>query len=166
MSLFIEDEVNYSFEFDVFEIGNQIIATVLELEKCPYKVEVNLLLTDDDNIHEINKTYRGIDQPTDVLSFPMIEFDKPADFSSFKMNFDSLFNQDSKELVLGDIVISVETILRQATKYNHSVKREFAFLMAHSMLHLLGYNHVEHAERLVMEEKQKEVLESVNIKRC
>ena len=166
MSLFIEDEVNYSFDFDVEEIANKIISAVLELEKCPYKAEVNLLLTDDDNIHDINKTYRRIDQPTDVLSFPMIKFENPADFSSFKMNFDSLFNQDSGELVLGDIVISVETILRQAKEYNHSVKREFAFLMTHSMLHLLGYNHIEHAERLVMEERQKAVLELVNIKRC
>ena len=165
MSLFIEDEMNYSFDFDVEEIANKIIAAVLELEKCPYKVEVNLLLTDDDNIRDINKTCRGIDQPTDVLSFPMIKFENPADFSSLKENLDFLFNQDTGELVLGDIVISVETILKQANEYNHSIKREFAFLLAHSMLHLLGYNHVECVEGLAMEEKQNDILKSLGITR-
>ena len=94
----------------------------------------------------------------------MIEYESPADFSSLEED-DSNFDPETGELILGNIVISKEKVLAQAEEYGHSVKREFAFLIAHSMLHLLGYDHMEEDERLVMEEKQRSILENLGIER-
>lgn len=112
----------------------------------------------------MNREFRQIDAPTDVLSFPMLEYQTPGDFSGFEEEEDS-FDPESGELLLGDIVISKDKVLRQAEEYGHSPKREFAFLIAHSMLHLFGYDHMEEDERLVMEQKQREILERVGILR-
>ena len=128
------------------------------------ETQVELLLTNNAEIQRINNEFRGIDRPTDVLSFPMIEYDSPADFSSVEED-DSNFDLETGELILGNIVISKEKVIAQAEEYGHSVKREFAFLIAHSMLHLLGYDHMEDGERLVMEEKQRNILDNLGITR-
>lgn len=101
----------------------------------------------------------GIDRPTDVLSFPMCDFETPGDFDGLEETPEEYFNPDTGELMLGDIVISVEKVKEQAEKFGHSETRELAFLVAHSMLHLSGYDHMEDEERLDMEEKQREILE-------
>ena len=113
----------------------------------------------------MNLEFRQIDRPTDVLSFPMAEYDAPADFSCIDEESDDLFDPESGELMLGDIVISKDRVLSQAEQYGHSPKREYAFLIAHSMLHLFGYDHMEEGERAVMEEKQREIMKIVNIPR-
>ena len=102
----------------------------------------------------MNLEQRGIDRPTDVLSFPMIEYDAPGDFSVIDEETGDAFTPETGELMLGDIVISKEKVLSQAEEYGHSPKREYAFLIAHSMLHLFGYDHMEEEERAEMEAHQ------------
>ena len=109
---------------------------------------MELTLCGDEEIHGVNKEFRGIDRPTDVLSFPMMEFSMPEVYVS-----------------LGNIILSVETARRQAEEYGHSLKRELCFLCAHSALHLLGYDHETEDEREEMEAKQREILDALGIKR-
>ena len=118
-----------------------------------------MVLTDNPSIQEINRDYRQIDRPTDVLSFPMVDYERPADFCGLEEQAEDYFNPETGELMLGDIIVSVDKVEEQAEKYGHSQARELAFLVAHSMLHLFGYDHMEEEERLVMERKQAEILE-------
>ena len=164
MSLFLEEEGDIKLEFDFEETAKLVIEEAMDYEKCPYECEINLLLTTNDAIHEMNNNFRGIDRATDVLSFPMLDYNTPADFLHVEDD-DSNFNPESGELVLGDIVISKDKVYEQAEAYGHSPKREYAFLIAHSMLHLFGYDHMVDDERIVMEEKQKKILENLNILR-
>ena len=165
MTLEIEYETERSLDLPVEEIITEVVKEALHYEECPYDIELNVLLTDNAAIHEINLEQRGIDAPTDVLSFPMIEYEAPADFSTVEETVEDCFNPETGELLLGDIVISVDKVLEQAESYGHSTKRELAFLVAHSMLHLFGYDHMEDEERLVMEEKQREILHNLSIER-
>lgn len=165
MSLFIETEGKTEFDFDIREVAELVVDAVLEHEKCLYEAEISLLLTHNDEIHEMNLEHRGIDRATDVLSFPMLEFDHPGDFSIIDEETADVFDPESGELMLGDIVISVDKVLEQAQEYGHSPKREYAFLIAHSMLHLCGYDHMDDEERKVMEEKQRAIMEKINILR-
>ena len=165
MSLFMEIETDRKLPFDARKIAELVIETSLDYVKCPYETEVSLLLTTDEEIKEINRMQRQIDRATDVLSFPMLEYETPGDFSFVEEEAEA-FNPESGELMLGDIVISQEKGLAQAEAYGHSPKREFAFLIAHSMLHLFGYDHMEEEERLVMEERQREIMEKVQILRA
>lgn len=164
MTIDFENEQEQTFDFDFLEVASQVIDTVLDQEGCPYEAEVSLVLTTDEEIHRTNLEFREIDRPTDVLSFPMVDFPAPADYSVLEDD-DSCFHPESGELMLGDIMISIPRAVEQAAAYGHSVKREYAFLIAHSMLHLLGYDHMEDCERLVMEEKQELALQQLHIKR-
>lgn len=164
MRIYLENEEGPELDLDYMEIANLVTEGVLDYENCPYESQVELLLTNNAEIQRINNEFRGIDRPTDVLSFPMIEYDNPADFSTVEED-DSNFDPETGELILGNIVISKEKVIAQAEEYGHSVKREFAFLIAHSMLHLLGYDHMEDGERLVMEEKQRNILDNLGITR-
>ena len=164
MRIYLENEEGPELDLNYTEIANLVTEGVLDYENCPYESQIELLLTNNDEIRRINNEFRGIDHPTDVLSFPMIDYESPADFSSLEED-DSNFDPETGELILGDIVISKEKVIAQAEEYGHSVKREFAFLIAHSMLHLLGYDHMEEEERLVMEEKQRSILENLGIER-
>lgn len=165
MSLFIEEEGGTALPFDVEETARLVVEAALELENCPYEAEVNLLLTTDEEIHRMNMEFRQIDRPTDVLSFPMIEYEKPGDFSGIREESDDFFDPESGELLLGDIVISKDKVMFQAEQYGHSPRREYAFLIAHSMLHLFGYDHMEDDERRIMEERQRRIMEKVHILR-
>ena len=159
MSLNIEKEVDVSFPFDYEALAEEVVSFAIEKEDFPYEAEVNLTLTDNEGIHEINRMYRQIDAPTDVLSFPMLSYEKAGDFSHLEEDYDDNFNPDTGEIMLGDIVISVDKVKEQAEKYGHSQTRELAFLVAHSMLHLSGYDHMEDEERIQMEDMQREILE-------
>jgi probable rRNA maturation factor len=165
MTYNIEVETERQLPVDYKKIIEDVINKVLDYEKCPYEAEVNLILTDDTEIHKINKEYRDIDRPTDVLSFPMIDYEMPSDFSIVEEQEEDYFNPETGELILGDIIISVDKVLEQADSYHHSVTREFAFLVAHSMLHLCGYDHMEEEEAKLMESKQREILAELNINR-
>ena len=115
--------------------------------------EVSVTLTNNEYIHTLNKQYRGIDRPTDVLSFALNESEEPDVEDGPDVN------------VLGDLVISVERAKEQAADYGHSVKREVAFLTVHGMLHLLGYDHMEEEDRIEMEAEQRFVMEKLGIPR-
>lgn len=169
MTIHIEYETEIGLKLDYEQIIRQVIAASADYEKCPYETEVNVVLTDNEAIREINREHRNVDCPTDVLSFPMIEYDVPSDFAGLEAKMDAnpedYFNPDTGELLLGDIVISVEKVIEQAEKYGHSEERELAFLIAHSMMHLFGYDHMEEEEAAVMEAKQRIVLKQLGITR-
>lgn len=164
MTVNIEYETEKVLNIPYEEIIRKVINEALDYAECPYEAELNVILTDNESIHQINLETREIDRPTDVLSFPTLEYEEPGDFSIISEDsYD--FNPDTGELMLGDIVISVEKVEEQASAYGHSMERELGFLVAHSMLHLFGYDHMEDDERIVMEKKQEEVLQRCNILR-
>lgn len=165
MTFYVENETDTTFEFDVEQTAAKVAEEVLNTEQCPYETEINILLTDNEGIRQYNRDYRQIDSPTDVLSFPNVEFDMPGDFSPVEENEADYFQPDTGELILGDIIISVDKVKEQAEAYGHSRLREFAFLVAHSMLHLCGYDHMVPDEAAVMEAKQEAVLKTLQITR-
>ncbi|MBP3233315.1 MAG: rRNA maturation RNase YbeY [Eubacterium sp.] len=158
MEIYIENTTEDELPDYYEEIIEDVIKGSIEYLKCPYECEVSVTITDNDGIHTINLDERGIDAPTDVLSFPMLDFDNPNDLSYIEKYPQDYFNPETKDLLLGDIVISREKVDSQSAEYGHSDKRELAFLLAHSMLHLFGYDHMEDDERLVMEELQENIL--------
>lgn len=164
MTLFFEEEGSLTLPLPCEELARRVIEAALDYAHCPYEVEVNLLLTMNDEIRELNRNFREIDRATDVLSFPMVDYEKAGEFG-FLEDALEYFNPESGELMLGDIVISKEKVLSQAEEYGHSAEREYAFLVAHSMLHLFGYDHMEEEERRAMEAKQEEILEQLQILR-
>ncbi len=167
MTIEIENEYEKPdvLEFDWEALLNKVVMGAMDYEPCPYEAELNILLTGNEEIHRINKEFRGIDRATDVLSFPMIEYEEPGNFDHCEDDTQDCFNPETGELVLGDIVISVDKVLEQAAAYGHSAERELAFLTAHSMFHLFGYDHMEEEERQVMEELQRDLLEQLGITR-
>lgn len=165
MTFYVESETDKTLPFDVEEVADKVIIETLDSENCPYEVSVNVLLTDNEVIHAMNHQYRGIDRPTDVLSFPNVDYENPADFTGIEDIIEDYFDPENGELCLGDIVISVEKVYEQSEEYGHSLMREYAFLIAHSMLHLLGYDHMAPEEATVMEQKQEEILNRLGITR-
>ncbi len=165
MTFYVENETDVCFQFDSEEIVGKVTNDILEDEQCPYEVQVNVLLTDDEGIRRYNKMYRDLDKSTDVLSFPNLDFDRPADFERVSEHEADYFDPESGELLLGDIIISVDHVKSQAEEYGHSQLREFAFLVAHSMLHLCGYDHMEQEEAALMEQKQSASLKRLGITR-
>ena len=165
MIFYIDKECDIEFPFDMDTVAKSVVETALDYVKCPYDVEINLLITDNEGIREYNRDYRNLDKETDVLSFPNVDFEVPGVFDIDEDAEADYFDPESGELILGDIIISVEKVAEQAENYGHSKKREFAFLVAHSMLHLFGYDHMEDDERVEMEAKQKEILEQLQILR-
>ncbi len=136
------------------------VKAALEYENCDFDAEISLTYVDDEQIRELNSSERGIDKATDVLSFPMCNFDENGDI------IDADYDFDGDVILLGDIVISAERARAQAESYGHSFLREIAFLTVHSMLHLLGYDHVNsEEEERIMFKKQDEILESIGITR-
>lgn len=115
--------------------------------------EVSITFTDNEHIHEINREYRKVDRPTDVISFALNEGDEPNIEGEIPVN------------MLGDIIISVEKAIEQAGDYGHSIRREIAFLTVHGMLHLLGYDHIEEADRVEMRKEEDFVMEQLGISR-
>lgn len=165
MTLNFEYETEIRLDLDYEDIITKVVNQSLDSEECPYEVELNIILTDNEGIQEINKEHRGIDRPTDVLSFPLVDYETPSDFSRLEEEGGFYFHPESGELLLGDIILSVEKVMEQAKEYGHSPLRELAFLTAHSMMHLFGYDHMEEDERIVMEERQEKVLHELGILR-
>jgi len=160
MTCLFECEVDIDWDFDYMKLYERAVDASLEAESCPYEVAVSLLVTDDDRIRDINWENRVINEATDVLSFPMLEYDSPSDFSKMEET-DANFDPETGELVLGDIVLSKDHIEAQAEEYGHDIQREYAFLIVHSMLHLCGYDHMEDNDRILMEERQKVIMETL-----
>ena len=167
MTVNFENESETALDLDAEKLAFEVITGALDVLECPYEAEVNLLITDEERIREINREFRNVDAPTDVLSFPMNEFPSEGDFSFLEDDEagEDAFNPETGELLLGDIVICASRVISQAEAYGHSRKREYAFLITHSILHLCGYDHMEDGERTRMEEKQREILGRLGIAR-
>lgn len=165
MTFFVENETDEILPFEIQQLFEKVAGCVLEMEQCPYEACISLLLTDNEGIRQYNNSYRQIDKETDVLSFPNLDFEAAGDFSESEKQEADCFDPDTGELMLGEIVISVEKAKVQALEYGHSLLREIAFLIAHSMFHLCGYDHMEAAEAERMEQKQEETLEKLGILR-
>lgn len=164
MTIEFEKEYDKDLGINYEEIADKVINAALDYEECPYEAEVSLTLVDNNRIHDINKEFRDIDRPTDVLSFPMVEYDDAGEFV-FLEDEDDCFNPETGELMLGDIIISLDKVEEQAIAYGHSFTREYAFLIAHSMLHLMGYDHMTDDDASIMEAKQRAILDNLNITR-
>ena len=167
MSVYFEKETAETLSFDYEKTTEHVADAVMNFFQCPYDYTVNVYLKEPEEIREINASYRGIDKVTDVLSFPNVLFEKEADFSILEDEQAAYdyFDPDSGELLLGDILICQTQMQLQAIEYGHSEVREFAFLVAHSMLHLLGFDHMQEDERLRMENLQEKILTSLGITR-
>lgn len=163
MTITVENEYTGTMPKDYRTIIEQVVEESCDYVECPFEACVDVLLTDNDSIHEINLEQRDIDRPTDVLSFPMNDYPAPGNFDEIEET--GCFDPETGELMLGDIVISIDKVYAQAEEFGHSPEREIAFLVAHSMLHLFGYDHMEDEERLIMEAKQKEILEKTGYTR-
>lgn len=164
MSIYIENEYEKKIHIDYKNIITSVIEEALEFICCPYECEINVTIVDNPTILEINKEQRNIENATDVLSFPLLEYGQAGQFQEFDSH-PECFHPDTGELMLGDIVISYDKVLSQAKEYNHSEKRELAFLTAHSMLHLFGFDHMEDNERIEMEKMQNIILQNLGITR-
>ena len=140
---------NYDKELEELDILNDYIKFIINIEKLDNAV-FNIILVDDEYIHKINKEYRNIDKVTDVISFALEDDD-----NDYETNY----------RVLGDIYISVDTAYRQAKEYGHSNLREICFLATHGLLHLLGYDHMEEDDEIIMFKKQEELLNAYKIQR-
>lgn len=160
----LEIEVDVVDELNYEKIAKDVINKSLDICGIDYECEINLIITDDKTIHRLNNEYRGIDKKTDVLSFPMLEQEDISNILNDKI-YDIYLNNETNEIILGDIIISYDTMISQAKEYGHSIKREYAFLIAHSMLHLLGYDHIEKEEEKKMFALQNTILEELSILR-
>ena len=165
MTIDFENESGTDLGLELYEIAEEVIACALDYMNCPYEAQVSLLITDNNEIRIMNREHRQIDRATDVLSFPMKEYETPGDFSVLEEECTDCFEPDTGELMLGDIVISADKVKEQAEEYGHSVKREYAFLITHSMLHLMGFDHMTEEDAKEMEQLQEEILGQLNIAR-
>jgi probable rRNA maturation factor len=157
---FENEQTAMPFDDAYKELLRKTVLECLKSEDIEFGCEVNILITDDRSIHEINRQFRNIDRPTDVLSFPMADMVKGKIVSPSED-----YDRDKDLLMLGDIVISTETAIRQAEEYGHSLQREITFLTSHGMFHLLGYDHIIKDDEEVMMSKQESVLEKLGLKR-
>ena len=145
---YLDIEQNIEYE----KLLNTVLETCFSEEKLKSKkLYVNVLLTNPENIRKINKEHRNIDKETDVLSFPMFE----------KGEIEDIKNQN--EDILGDIVISIEKVKKQAEEYNHSFERELAYMVVHGFYHLMGYDHIEENDKRIMRQKEENILQKLNI---
>ncbi|SKA85939.1 probable rRNA maturation factor [Caloramator quimbayensis] len=150
------------FNDEIKNLIEKSINTALEFEKFTKPFEINVILTDNDGIKKINREYRFIDKETDVLSFPMLDF-KFFEKKDIDINDINDFNIETGEAVLGDIVLSLQKAQSQAIEYGHSIEREIAFLTVHSVLHLLGYDHEEDSDRIIMREREEKILDKLGL---
>ena len=169
MTILFEDES--SIRLDLGQetpqaLAERVIMNTLDQLECPYEAEVSLLLTGDEQIREMNRSFRQKDAVTDVLSFPLADFPEEGDFSFLEDSAaEEYFNPESGELMLGDIVINASRVISQAEEYGHSQIREFSFLIVHSLLHLTGYDHMEPEEEMRMRARQEQILSQLGIER-
>lgn len=151
-----------SVEFDEIEenqlyidVANKVFQKCFEIENLLDKnLYINIVFTSPNKIHEINKKYRDVDRETDVLSFPMFEKEELKNYVA----------KPWKD-ILGDIIISIEQVKKQAEEYGHSFERELAYMMVHGFYHLMGEDHIEENDKKIMREKEENVLNELNITR-
>ena len=158
MNIYIENESETEFGFPDYEQTiKDAVLKVAEDKALPEGLDVNILIVSSDEIQSINKENRDIDSATDVLSFPYYEYDEPGVFKGVVY--------EGEENILGDIILCADKIISQAAEYGHSQRRELSFLVVHSMLHLLGYDHIKEDDRSLMEEEQRRFMQLLGISR-
>ena len=143
---------------------NSVMAACLEVEGLPDNCAACLRLTDDAHIHEINRVYRGVDRPTDVLSFPTVNYRHGTARDNILL-LRREFDPSLGGMLLGDIIISTERAKAQAQEYGHSYEREIGYLTAHALFHLMGYDHMQDDERAVMRQREEEAMRRVDLTR-
>ncbi|WP_196000565.1 rRNA maturation RNase YbeY [Clostridium sp. 1001271B_151109_B4] len=151
---------------ELINIINEVCDVTLKDEEVVIPYQISLLFVDNNEIRQINNETRGIDKATDVLSFPMLDYPENMVFKNVYKN--KKFNEiylDGDELVLGDMVLSLERAREQSIEYNHSFEREVCYLVVHSILHLLGYDHMNDEDKAKMRTREEEILGKLNIKR-
>ena len=151
---------------DFIERLSNVCDFALKEEGVECQYQISLLFVDNEEIREINNDTRNIDRATDVLSFPMLDFEDKKVFNEMYLNydFDETF-KDGDELILGDMVLSLERALEQSEEYGHSYEREVSYLVVHSILHLLGYDHMEEDDKKRMRKREEEILNKLQIRR-
>ena len=164
MRLFLDNDTSVTMDFDFEDVAMRVINKTLDTLGCPFDAAVNVVLTDNEAIRECNRDMRGIDRATDVLSFPYLEFNEPGIYELPENEADCI-DPETGLVVLGDIMISLNKVKEQAEEYGHSCKREYAFLIAHSMLHLSGYDHMTDDDAHLMEQMQENILSELGINR-
>lgn len=155
MTLLIDNRTNFELTDEIKETLERVCLKSLQYEEFNEDCEISLSIVTNEEIHDINKQFRNIDSPTDVLSFPQLTFEEGEEADV----------NENGEIVLGDIIISIDRAKEQAEEYGHSLKRELAFLSVHSMLHLMGYDHMVPEEEEDMFRRQKEILIEAGIPR-
>ena len=168
MTLHIDYENGFGLSLDPQVTARAAVDAALSICECPYKCEISLMLVHSDRIRQINYEQRGLDAVTDVLSFPLLDFTHHADFSIADLDAEgpmTCFHPVSGELMLGDIVLNLDRVASQALEYGHSELREFSFLIVHSVLHLIGFDHMNESDRLLMEQKQRDIMNALGILR-
>lgn len=156
---------NNLLDSEMKQFACELAENAIEVLELPYEVEVSLNIVTPEEIREINLEQREIDKVTDVLSFPMLFFDYPMQQEAFEEQAQTAINPETDRLFLGDIVLCYDRAKEQAEEYNHSLKREVGFLIVHSLLHLLGYDHMTEEEEKEMFGRQEEILQQLNITR-
>lgn len=162
---FSNNQEIYNFKDEFKSLIDSAVFETLKFEGFKYNYEISVVITDNSGIKKINHQFRNIDRETDVLSFPMIEFDKKNMHDQAYQVSEDEINPENGNVMLGDIVISIEKAYEQAREYGHSIDREIAFLTVHSTLHLLGYDHMQVEDEKVMINKQKAILAGMNLSR-
>ena len=158
MTCYLEIETDIELGIPCQELLDRCLEAVMDEEGCPFEAQVEVVITDNASIHEVNKEFRGVDAPTDVLSFPMIEYEEPSEFDWLE-EYDEYFHPDTGELMLGDMMISVPRCEEQGEEFGHGYDRELMYLTVHSVLHLLGYDHVDEGPmKRQMREREKEIM--------
>lgn len=152
----------YDTEEKAVELCKTVYAAALEYLGQPDIFELEVTTLSAEEMRDVNRESRGVDAVTDVLSFPTL--DKPV-LPVGKEQYPSDVNPDSGKLILGEIVLCHERIVEQAEEYGHTEIRETAYLFLHGLLHLLGFDHIEDADRAVMREKEEAILTALNVKR-
>jgi len=166
MILINNEQNEIQYENNLEDTIEKIVNFTLEEQQVKIPCEISITFVNNNKIRELNKNYREIDSETDVLSFPMLEYPEGKYFKDAYIGYkfkDEL--KDGDNLVLGDIVISLEKAKEQSIEYNHPFIREVCYLTVHSMLHLLGYDHMEEEMKEVMREEEEKILSAFNLGR-
>lgn len=150
MNLLLANDTNEDLDLEIIrQKALKTITEVLKVENFNENAEVSLSIVDKDTIHKLNKDYRNVDRETDVLSFPMDE--------------EAFDDEGNPIFLLGDIVICLDVARNQAAEFGHSLEREMMYLICHSTLHLLGYDHIEEDDKVKMRAKEKEVMKNLGV---
>ena len=157
-----QDKIEISQDF--IDFIKNIAKYVLEFEEVNFESEVNILFVDNDEIKKVNFEHRGINKETDCLSFPMLSYDKGKVFKNQYKNYKFKdYDLEDGRLILGDILLSLEKAKEQSVEFKHNFEREVGYLTIHSLLHLLGYDHMEEDEKVIMTGREKEIVRELKI---